>query len=261
MELNEIRREIDRINREIQTLFEERMRLCGQVAQYKGAHGMEIFVPAREEAILEAVRERAVPSMVNYDVSFFRSLLALSREYQADLLGVDCRDPHAIAQRWETNRLVLEPLRREDLFPIYSLTSDPEVVRFLRFGPHTDPQQTLDLIDQLNAGENRGYLVTTRDGGLVGVFAMERDPAHPDSAALTVFLDKNRWGNGFCSELLAFFREKAPAMGVSRLRAWTAEENTAACRALESAGFAVEQKLTFRGWDGCLSVYLLDLSA
>ena len=56
MELNEIRLEIDRINREMQTLFEERMKLCGQVAQYKGAHGMEIFVPAREEAILDAVR-------------------------------------------------------------------------------------------------------------------------------------------------------------------------------------------------------------
>ena len=244
MELNEIRLEIDRINREMQTLFEERMKLCGQVAQYKGAHGMEIFVPAREEAILDAVRQRAAPSMARYDDAFFRTLMSLSREYQAALLGID----------------PLEPLRREDLPPVYSLTSDPEVARFMRFDAHTAPQQTLDLIDELTAEGNHAYIVTTRDGGgLVGVFALKKDPDHPGSATLTVFLDKSRWGNGYCGELLAFAREHAPAMGFSQLRAWVVEGNTASQKSLESAGFTVEQKLTFRGWNGCLITYLLNL--
>ena len=260
MELNEIRLEIDRINREMQTLFEERMKLCGQVAQYKGAHGMEIFVPAREEAILDAVRQRAAPSMARYDDAFFRTLMSLSREYLAALLGIDPQDPHAAAERWETARLTLEPLRREDLPPVYSLTSDPEVARFMRFDAHTDPQQTLELIDELTAQGNHAYLATTRDGGgLVGVFALKKDPDHPGSATLTVFLDKSRWGNGYCGELLAFALEHAPAMGFSQLRAWVVEGNTASQKSLESAGFTVEQKLTFRGWNGCLITYLLNL--
>ena len=74
MELSEIRREIDQINREMQELFERRMELCGQVAAYKGAHGMEIFVPSREEQILEAVRQRAVPRAV----SPFRVIFAVA---------------------------------------------------------------------------------------------------------------------------------------------------------------------------------------
>ena len=72
MELNEIRQEIDAINRQMQSLFERRMELCGKVAEYKGAHSMKIFVPEREEAILSTVREQASPAFAEYDVEFFR---------------------------------------------------------------------------------------------------------------------------------------------------------------------------------------------
>ena len=86
----------------------------------------------------------------------------------------------------------------------------------MRFDAHTAPQQTLELIDELTAQGNHAYLATTRDGGgLVGVFALKKDPDHPGSATLTVFLDKSRWGNGYCGELLAFALEHAPAMGFS----------------------------------------------
>ncbi|WP_443965600.1 chorismate mutase, partial [Ruminococcus sp.] len=37
MELNEIRVEIDKLDRELQQLFEQRMQLCREVAQYKKA--------------------------------------------------------------------------------------------------------------------------------------------------------------------------------------------------------------------------------
>lgn len=74
MELNEIRQEIDAINRQMQSLFERRMELCGKVAEYKGAHSMKIFVPEREEAILSTVREQASPpspnTMWNFSAAF-----------------------------------------------------------------------------------------------------------------------------------------------------------------------------------------------
>lgn len=259
MELSEIRREIDQINREMQELFERRMELCGQVAAYKGAHGMEIFVPAREEEILEAVRQRAVPPLSEYDVSFFRTLLALSRDYQGAILGIDLANPSAIPERFETERLLLRPLRREDLPPVFSLTSDPEVARYMRFDAHTDPSQTLDLINELNGNGNHAYLVMTRAECFAGVFALRKAEESPDTAELTIFLAKRHWNQGFCGELLRFAREKAPGMGFSKLCAWVADGNTASQKALEKAGFTVEQRLTVRGWDGGLTVYQLSL--
>ena len=43
MELSEIRVEIDKLDQEIQQLFERRMMLCRDVAAYKKAHNMQIF--------------------------------------------------------------------------------------------------------------------------------------------------------------------------------------------------------------------------
>ena len=62
---------------------------------------MEIFAPAREEEILQAVRSRAIPPMQEYDVAFFENLMSLSRKYQAALLGIDPNSPAVLPQRFE----------------------------------------------------------------------------------------------------------------------------------------------------------------
>lgn len=262
MELSEIRKEIDQINQEMQRLFERRMDLCGQVAEYKGAHGMEIFAPAREEEILQAVRSRAIPSMQEYDVAFFENLMSLSRKYQAALLGIDPNSPAVLPQRFETARLQLRPLRREDLPPVYSLTSDPEVARYLRFSAHTDPSQTLELIDALTAQGNHGFLVMTRPAGIfAGVFALKSDRNDATIADITLFLNKQFWNRGFAGELLEFARKEAPKMGFHSLQAWTADGNIPSRKALEKAGFTFQQRFTLRGMEHGVSIYQLLLDA
>ena len=47
MELSEIRNEIDKLDKQIQNLFEERMLLCQDVARYKKAHNMPVFQAGR----------------------------------------------------------------------------------------------------------------------------------------------------------------------------------------------------------------------
>ncbi len=89
MELSEIRARIDGINREMLRLFESRMALCAQVAAYKQENGMKIFAPEREAAILDEVRGMAADGMERYDAAFFENLMALSRAYQAELLGIE----------------------------------------------------------------------------------------------------------------------------------------------------------------------------
>ena len=53
-ELQETRRALDAVDREIVRLFEQRMNLARDVAEYKLAHGMPVLDRSREEQVLES---------------------------------------------------------------------------------------------------------------------------------------------------------------------------------------------------------------
>ena len=87
MELSEIRQQIDGIDQELVQLFCQRMSLSAQVANYKKANNLPIFVPARERAILQKVAEMAGPEMENYTRVLYSMLFELSRSYQSKRNG------------------------------------------------------------------------------------------------------------------------------------------------------------------------------
>ena len=63
------------------------MNLSAQVADYKKANNLPIFVPARERAILQKVAEMAGPEMENYTRVLYSMLFELSRSYQSKRNG------------------------------------------------------------------------------------------------------------------------------------------------------------------------------
>ena len=83
MDLSEIRQNIDKIDEELVRLFCERMALSAQVADYKKANNMPIYVPARERAILQNVAQQAGPEMADYTRVMYSMLFELSRSYQS----------------------------------------------------------------------------------------------------------------------------------------------------------------------------------
>ncbi|MBQ2854580.1 MAG: bifunctional chorismate mutase/prephenate dehydratase [Oscillospiraceae bacterium] len=83
--MTQIRNEIDSIDDQLVQLFCKRMELSSQVAQYKKANNLPIFVPARERAILQKVAENAGPEMANYTRVLYSMLFELSRSYQSKL--------------------------------------------------------------------------------------------------------------------------------------------------------------------------------
>ena len=87
MDLNAIRNNIDAIDDELVSLFCQRMALSAQVADYKKANNLPIFVPARERAILQKVAEKAGPEMENYSRVLYSMLFELSRSYQSKRNG------------------------------------------------------------------------------------------------------------------------------------------------------------------------------
>ncbi len=87
MDLTEIRQEIDGIDQDLVRLFCARMNLSAQVADYKKANNLPIFVPARERAILQKVAQMAGPEMENYTRVLYSMLFELSRSYQSKRNG------------------------------------------------------------------------------------------------------------------------------------------------------------------------------
>lgn len=83
MDLGEIRENIDKIDQQLVDLFCRRMALSAQVADYKKEHGLPIYVPARERAILQSVAEQSGAEFGNYTRTLYSMIFELSRSYQS----------------------------------------------------------------------------------------------------------------------------------------------------------------------------------
>ena len=82
MDLQEIRQQIDAVDTELVRLFCQRMVLSAQVADYKKANNLPIYVPAREQEILRKVAELAGNEWEEHIQALYSTIFALSRDYQ-----------------------------------------------------------------------------------------------------------------------------------------------------------------------------------
>ena len=80
LDLNEIRNNIDKIDSQLVELFEERMKLTTEVAEYKIETGKKVLDPAREKAKLESVKKLVKnPDNVHAIDDLFAQIMANSR--------------------------------------------------------------------------------------------------------------------------------------------------------------------------------------
>ena len=86
MELNEIRNEIDKLDKELQTLFEKRMLLCQDVARYKQAHHMQVFQADREKQVLDRVEQNASSGLGAASRTMFANMMSISSQLQQKML-------------------------------------------------------------------------------------------------------------------------------------------------------------------------------
>lgn len=79
--LDELRLEIDRINREMAALFIERLEVSEEIAEVKRARGLAVEDAAREERIIESVRalSETYPDELE---ALFRTLFQTSKAVQ-----------------------------------------------------------------------------------------------------------------------------------------------------------------------------------
>ena len=85
--LQEARKAINEVDRQMAELFVRRMQAAQKVAEYKKAHGMPIFDAEREEEVLRNGSERVEDETLRGDyIDFMRATMAVSRRYQQRLL-------------------------------------------------------------------------------------------------------------------------------------------------------------------------------
>ncbi len=109
MELKDLRVELDRIDRQMVTLFEERMRVCEDVARYKMANNLPVLDASRENEKLQSVAGQLPEDLQEYGVSLYSLLMELSRSSQTRLMGRAGDLPHRIQTAIETTEPLFPP--------------------------------------------------------------------------------------------------------------------------------------------------------
>lgn len=88
IDLKDIRVEIDALDKQIQQLFEKRMELASQVADYKIATGKPVYDKKREDEKLEVFRNRASNDFNAASIQeLFKQIMGMSRKYQYQKLA------------------------------------------------------------------------------------------------------------------------------------------------------------------------------
>jgi len=85
-DLAELRVEIDQIDRQLVELFNKRMDIAAQVAEYKKANNLPVLDEKREAALLEKVQKLSDESFCEYTLKLYQEILALSKDYQTKIL-------------------------------------------------------------------------------------------------------------------------------------------------------------------------------
>ena len=86
-ELEQLRGDIDSIDRQIVDLMKRRMETVAQVAEYKKANNMPVLDTSRERALLSKVGQEAGEELADYVQSMYRTIMAASRSYENGKLG------------------------------------------------------------------------------------------------------------------------------------------------------------------------------
>ena len=92
-ELNNLRREIDQIDRQLVELFRQRMDVTRRVGEYKAAHGIPVLDQAREREVLNNKGELAGEELRPAVITLYQTIMSISRRQQRDMLGERVDNP------------------------------------------------------------------------------------------------------------------------------------------------------------------------
>lgn len=87
MDLADCRHQIDEIDRLFVDLFCRRMAVSAEIAAYKKAHHLPIYIPEREKEKMASISDFVSPEMIPYVQSLYTTLFDLSKHYQESCMA------------------------------------------------------------------------------------------------------------------------------------------------------------------------------
>jgi [ribosomal protein S5]-alanine N-acetyltransferase len=132
-----------------------------------------------------------------------------------------------------------------DAAALFELASDPAVTRYFSWGPYERVEEAeayiAGLPERREGGELLDLLVVHRDDGPVGITGLSGLSARDRRAVLGSWFGHRHWGSGANRESKALMTHLAfEHLGLERLTAYAASQNTRSQRALERLGFRRE---------------------
>ncbi|CPR18074.1 GNAT family N-acetyltransferase [Brenneria goodwinii] len=152
----------------------------------------------------------------------------------------------------ETPRLLLRPLRRDDVPAFFALMSDPVVMKFWNQLPWRHIEQAFEAIDNyrqaLSAGEYMKLGLEMKDGGnLIGTCILFHINAASRRAEIGYCLAADAQGKGYMAEALSGLIDFAfGTLGLNRLEAEIDARNIASAKTLARQSFVQEGLLRQR---------------
>ena len=87
MEIDALRNKIDEIDNKLVKLFEDRMEICAEIAQYKKENNLPVLDKTRERELLNKIAGLSDTELENYTVRLYSQILELSKSYQTKCIG------------------------------------------------------------------------------------------------------------------------------------------------------------------------------
>jgi ribosomal-protein-alanine N-acetyltransferase len=145
-----------------------------------------------------------------------------------------------------TDRLLLRPLEADDFAVVHAYATDPEVVRFMDWGPNTLDDTTVFLdrmIRSATESPRTQYPLAIVPVGErpVGVVELQIDSAEHRRADVGYVLARSAWGRGYASEAAAaMLRFGFGELGLHKISATCDPDNRGSARVLEKIGMRQE---------------------
>lgn len=152
----------------------------------------------------------------------------------------------------ETERLILRKLVPEDAPDLLAYAADPDVAKYVTWGPYLSVHDAYRFIfwaiDRYNRQQEAPWAVFhKKDGRIIGTMGIsEWNPRHR-RAEVSYSIGAKYWGQGITPEALSkVFDFGFNALGINRLEAFCIPENVASSRVMEKMGMRLEGLLRQR---------------
>ena len=81
-DIQDLRREIDKIDQEIVKLFNDRLEIAKKIALYKKANNLTVLDQKREDALLEKISKLSQDEYKEETLKLYDGILKISKDYQ-----------------------------------------------------------------------------------------------------------------------------------------------------------------------------------